>query len=189
MTHKFRILGISGSLRAASLNSMFLRAMSLTSPASIQFEIYSHLDAIPLFNADHENLDNPAVSHWRSALAQADLVLLASPEYAHGVTGVVKNALDWIVGSGELIDKPLAFPNISVRAELAQSQLAETLQIMGCRLIESCSPCATLAAPYVLPVADERTLINHPDIGPRLKTLWDNIERTLSTNTETTSLL
>ncbi|WP_199638039.1 NADPH-dependent FMN reductase [Serratia sp. PAMC26656] len=180
MAHKFRILGISGSLRAASLNSLFLRAMAQVSPASVQFEIYSRLDAIPLFNADHENRENPAVAHWQSALAQADLVLLASPEYAHGVTGVVKNALDWIVGSGELVDKPLAFPNISVRAELAQSQLAETLQIMGCRLIESCSPCATLAAPYVLPEADEQRLVDHPEIGPRLKDLWRNIELALS---------
>lgn len=180
MAHEFRILGISGSLRAASLNSLFLRAMALVSPDSVQFEIYSHLGAIPLFNPDHEQLGHPAVAHWQSALAQADLVLLASPEYAHGVTGVMKNALDWIVGSGELVDKPLAFPNISVRAKLAQSQLAETLQIMGCRLIETCSPCATLAAPYVLSEADERTLVDHPDIGPRLKALWRNIELSLS---------
>ncbi|CAI1552730.1 FMN-dependent NADPH-azoreductase [Serratia plymuthica] len=180
MAETFHILGLSGSLRATSLNSLFLRAMDRVRPEHVAFEIYSRLDAIPLFNADNEDKCDPDVTHWRSALARADLVLLVSPEYAHGVTGVMKNALDWIVGSGELTDKPLAFPNLSARAELAQSQLAETLQIMGCRQIEACSPRATLEAPYVLPDATEQTLIDHPDIGPRLKALWHNIEHALS---------
>ncbi|PHM46284.1 hypothetical protein Xmau_00693 [Xenorhabdus mauleonii] len=79
---------------------------------------------------------------------------------------MMKNALDWIVSSGALVDKPLAFPNIATRAELAQSHLTETLQTMGYRLIEECSPRATLAAPYVLLDATEEMLAEHPDIGP-----------------------
>lgn len=180
MAKTFHILGVSGSLRAASLNSLFLRAMDRVCPANLSFEIYTRLDAIPLFNVDNEETRDPNVVHWRSALARADLVLLVSPEYAHGVTGVMKNALDWIVSSGELLDKPLAFPNISIRAELAQAQLAETLQIMGCRQIEACSPCATLEAPYVLPDASEQALIEHPHIGPRLHALWREIDHALS---------
>ncbi|MDC9594157.1 NADPH-dependent FMN reductase [Xenorhabdus sp. IM139775] len=180
MKNTYNILGISGSLRNASLNMLFLRAMGRVCPDNMNFEIYSGLGAIPLFNADDEDKSFPEVSHWCNALARADLVLLVSPEYAHGVTGVMKNALDWIVSTGILIDKPLAFPNISIRAELAQSQLAETLQTMGCRLIEECSPRATLAAPYVIPDATEHMLVDHPDIGPRLKILWSNIEHSLT---------
>ncbi|AML57874.1 NADPH-dependent FMN reductase [Serratia rubidaea] len=180
MSNTFHVLGISGSLRAASLNTRFLQAMERLRPENVSFTRYTHLDAIPLFNADREDHPCPALTHWRSALARADLVLLVSPEYAHGVTGVMKNALDWIVGSGELLDKPLAFPNLSPRARLAHSQLAETLQIMGCRQLTTCSPQATLAAPYVLPDADEQTLAAHPEIGPRLQALWRNIAEELS---------
>lgn len=180
MKSTYNVLGISGSLRKASLNTLFLRAMDRICPDNINFEIYSDLDKIPLFNADNEDKNFPEVSHWRNALIRADLVLLVSPEYAHGVTGVMKNALDWIVSSGALVNKPLAFPNTSIRAELAQSQLAETLQTMGCRLIEECSPRATLAAPYVIPDVTEDMLVDHPDIGSRLKILWSNIEHSLA---------
>lgn len=140
------VLGVSGSLRTASLNTVFLRAMSLLCPVGITFEIYDSLDKIPLFNVDDESKPKPAVHHWRNALSRADLVLLASLEYAHGVTGVIKNALDWIVSSGELLDKPLSLPNLSVRARLAHSQLSETLSVMGAVLTEKCCPRATLDA-------------------------------------------
>ncbi|ADU72632.1 NADPH-dependent FMN reductase [Pantoea sp. At-9b] len=174
------VLGISGSLRSASLNSAFLRAMSLLCPAGITFEIYDSLDKIPLFNVDNENTENLAVDHWRRALSRADLILLASPEYAHGVTGVIKNALDWIVSSGELLDKPLALPNLSVRAHLAHSQLAETLTVMGALLPDQCCPRATLATPYVLPESTEFSLIENAEVCQRLADLWRNIESAIA---------
>ncbi|ROR15309.1 NADPH-dependent FMN reductase [Erwinia sp. JUb26] len=181
------VLGISGSLRAASLNSAFLRAMSLHCPAGITFEIYDSLDKIPLFNVDDESAQNPAVEHWRNALSRADLVLLASPEYAHGVTGVIKNALDWIVSSGELLDKPLSLPNLSVRAHLAHSQLSEILNVMGALLHEECCPRATLEAPYTLPDATEFTLVENAGIGSRINDLWRNIESVI-TSTKTITI-
>lgn len=182
MKKTYNILGISGSLRTASLNHLFLRTMAEICPKNISFEIYSGLEKLPFFNPDEdiESIQFPEVSRWRSAIAQADLILLVSPEYAHGVTGVIKNALDWIVSSGELTDKLVAFPNISIRTDLAQSQLAETLKVMGCVLVEDCSPCASVAAPYIFSDATESMLIHHPDIGARLKLLWNNIENTLS---------
>ncbi|MBZ6386762.1 NADPH-dependent FMN reductase [Pantoea piersonii] len=174
------VLGVSGSLRAASLNTVFLWAMSLLCPVGITFEIYDSLDKIPLFNVDDESKPKPAVDHWRNALSRADLVLLASPEYAHGVTGVIKNALDWIVSSGELLDKPLSLPNLSVRARLAHSQLSETLSVMGAVLTEKCCPRATLDAPYILPDAAEFALIENAQICSRLNGLWRNIEHSLT---------
>ncbi|MBK0030770.1 NAD(P)H-dependent oxidoreductase [Erwinia sp. S43] len=178
------VLGISGSIRAASINSAFLRAMSLLCPAGITFEIYDGLDKIPLFNVDHESVQNPAVDHWRNALSRADLVVVASPKYAHGVTGVMKNALDWIVSSGELLDKPLSLPNLSVRAHLAHSQLSETLSVMGAVLREECCPGATLAAPYTLPDATEFVLIENAEICSRIHDLWRNIESAISRTNE-----
>ncbi|HBM2965376.1 TPA: NAD(P)H-dependent oxidoreductase [Klebsiella michiganensis] len=176
------VLGVSGSLRVASLNTLFLRAMSLLCPPGITFEIYDSLDKIPLFNVDDESQQSPAVEHWRNALSRADFVLLATPEYAHGVTGVIKNALDWIVSSGELLDKPLSLPNLSVRASLAHSQLAETLRVMGAVLTEKCCPRATLDAPYTLPDATEFTLIENTGICSRINELWENIEWVITNN-------
>ncbi|KGT88067.1 NADPH-dependent FMN reductase [Enterobacter cancerogenus] len=174
------VLGISGSLRAASLNTVFLRAMSLLSPVGVTFEIYDSLDKIPLFNVDDENTQNSAVEHWRDALSRAEMVLLVSPEYAHGVTGVIKNALDWIVSSGEFLDKPVSMPNLSVRAHLAHSQLTETLKVMGALLPEACCPRATLEAPYVFSDTTEFSLIENAGICLRLNELWENIEMVMT---------
>ncbi|PHM46285.1 hypothetical protein Xmau_00694 [Xenorhabdus mauleonii] len=69
MKSTYNILGISGSLREASMNTLFLRAMGRVCPKNINFEIYSSLDAIPPFNADNEDKNLPEVSHWRNALS------------------------------------------------------------------------------------------------------------------------
>ncbi|WP_338556878.1 NADPH-dependent FMN reductase [Erwinia sp. E_sp_B04_7] len=180
MSNGKHVLGVSGSLRSASLNTLFLRAMALICPAGITFEIYDSLNKIPLFNVDDEAEQNTAVDRWRNALSRADLVIFASPEYAHGVTGVIKNALDWIVSSGELLDKPLSLPNLSVRAHMAHFQLAETLNVMGAVLIEECCPRATPDAPYTLPDATEFELVENTEICPRMNDLWKSIEQAVT---------
>lgn len=154
----------------------FIQATSLLCPVGITFKIYYSLGNIPLFNVDAETAHNPEVVHWKNALSMADLVLLASPEYAHGITGVIKNALDWIVRSGKLLVKPLSLPNLSVRAHLAHSQLSETLTVMGAVLPEECCPRATLDAPYTLPDATEFELIENAAICSRVNELWSNFE-------------
>jgi len=175
MTSLPRVLGVSGSLRSGSVNSMFLDAMALIAPSDIEFRIYNELGSLPLFNPDLP--DNPpgVVKRWREELARADMLLLVSPEYAHGVTGIIKNALDWIVGSGELVGKLLAFPNLSTRANLAQNQLAGTLHLMGCRQSEACSPRSSEGKPLMLPAMNARSLINDPRTAPQLNKLWENI--------------
>ncbi len=68
-----------------------------------------------------------------------EAVLISSPEYAHGVPGVLKNALDWVVGSGELVNKPIALINASGRATHAWASLAETLAVMSAQVIADAS--------------------------------------------------
>jgi NADPH-dependent FMN reductase len=70
---------------------------------------------------------------------RCDAVLISSPEYAHGVPGVLKNALDWVVGSGELIDKPVALINASARATHAWTSLADTVSVMSARVVRDAS--------------------------------------------------
>jgi chromate reductase, NAD(P)H dehydrogenase (quinone) len=134
-----KILAVSGSLRRASVNSAVLHAASVLAPATIVVSICDALADIPLFNPDIEASNPPAVLRLRSQLKSADGLMIASPEYAHGVAGVIKNALDWIVGSGELEAKPIALLNTSIRAVHAYAALEETLKTMGGRIVPEAS--------------------------------------------------
>jgi chromate reductase len=131
-----RILAISGSLRRASSNSALVEAAARLAPDTVKMSIHRGLAELPAFNPDLDGDGAPeAVTRFRAALQACDAVLISSPEYAHGVPGVVKNALDWVVGSGELIDKPVAIINASARATHAWASLAETLSVMSARVI------------------------------------------------------
>jgi chromate reductase len=130
------ILAISGSLRAQSTNTALLRAAALIAPPHIDIVLYEEMEQVPAFNPD---LDVPPVpkpvERFRTALQEASVVLFSTPEYAHGLPGSLKNALDWLVGSGELSGKPVALINASARAEYAQASLREVLKTMNARLL------------------------------------------------------
>jgi NAD(P)H-dependent FMN reductase len=135
-----RILAISGSLRRASSNSALVAAAAIVAPETVEVSVYADLAGIPPFNPDLDVEDPPeAVARFRLALREAEAVLISSPEYAHGVPGVLKNALDWLVGSGELIDKPVALINASGRATHAWASLMETLTVMSAQVIADAS--------------------------------------------------
>ena len=109
-----RIIGISGSLRRASYNSALLRAAAALAPAGITIEIAS-IAGIPLYDGDLESEQGlPApVAALKDRIAAADALLLATPEYNHGIPGVFKNAIDWLSRPGSDIprvfgDKPVA---------------------------------------------------------------------------------
>ena len=90
-----RVLGFAGSLRAASYNRMLLRAAVELAPEGMEIEVFD-IGGIPLFNEDVEAAGTPpAVEAFRDAIRRADAMLIATPEYNHGVPGVLKNAIDW----------------------------------------------------------------------------------------------
>jgi NAD(P)H-dependent FMN reductase len=134
-----RVLAISGSLRTASSNTALVEAATRIAPAGVTVSVYPALGDIPPFNPDLDARPIQSVRRFRAALESSDAVLISSPEYAHGVSGVLKNALDWVVGSGELIDKPVALVNASTRATLAHASLKDTLTTMSARVIEDAS--------------------------------------------------
>src|SRR5262247_964258 len=125
-----RILAISGSLRTASSNTILPNAAAALAPENVEVIVYRELASLPHSNPD---LDNDAVSSavtdLRSRLCKSSGAVISSPEYAHGVPGVLKNALDWVVRSGELVDKPVALVNASSRATHAWNSLVETLSV------------------------------------------------------------
>ncbi|MDB4889218.1 MAG: NADPH-dependent reductase [Gemmatimonadetes bacterium] len=139
-----KILAISGSLRAASSNSAVLRVASRVAPMGIEVIMYDGIDRLPYFNPDLDReFDDPllpaSVRELRAAIAASDALLISSPEYAHGVPGVLKNALDWLVGGPEMVGKRIALFNTSPHATHAQASLAETLRTMSVAIIAEAS--------------------------------------------------
>jgi len=127
-----RLLGLSGSLRAASINTALLQAVQRFAPEGMTLALPDLIGRLPLFNPDDDtDAPPPAVAAFRQALAEADGVVIACPEYAHGVPGAFKNALDWTVASGEWIDKPFALFHASARSHYARASIAETLVTMN----------------------------------------------------------
>jgi len=139
LTINMRILAISGSLRRTSSNTTLLRALAILAPACVEVALYDGLASLPAFNPDLEGAEPSSVLDFRAQIQAADGVFISSPEYAHGVPGSLKNALDWIVGSGELLDKPVAMLNTSSMAKHAQASLKETMTVMSARLITEAS--------------------------------------------------
>ncbi len=136
-----KLFAISGSLRERSFNTALLEAAGRLVPPGIEVSRYGGMAGLPHFNPDLDLEPPPApVAELRARLAEADGVLVCSPEYAHGVPGSLKNALDWIVSSGEFTDKPTLLINASpsfMGASLAQANLTEILRVMGARLPDS----------------------------------------------------
>jgi len=134
-----RVLCLCGSLRRVSSNRAALEAARQLAPASLELAMYDGLAALPLFNPDDERDPLPAsVLSLRGAVGQADALLIACPEYAHGVPGAFKNLLDWLVGSLEFPGKPVLLLNASARGSYhAQEALAGILRTMSAELLTS----------------------------------------------------
>jgi chromate reductase, NAD(P)H dehydrogenase (quinone) len=135
-----RILAISGSLSRRSSNTELLRAAARLGSDRASIEVYDRMSAIPLFNVDLDVEPAPAaVADFRTRLRACDAIIISSPEYAHGISGVLKNALDWTVSSGDFYQKPVAVFNASPRASIAQESLLEVLRTMGARIVKKAS--------------------------------------------------
>ncbi|MDW5418238.1 NADPH-dependent FMN reductase [Iodobacter sp. CM08] len=136
---KTKLIALSGSLRAASRNTALLRAMQQLAPANINITLYQQLALIPAFNPDLGIDEFPIIAHLRDQIIQADGLIIASPEYAHGVSGALKNALDWLVNTPALVNKPVITLNAAPRAHHAFDSLQEILKMMSAHWIADAS--------------------------------------------------
>jgi chromate reductase len=136
-----KILGISGSLRAGSYNTALLRAAGELLPRGVEFDVYRDLKLIPPFDEDDEPHAHDAVHDLRAAIADADALLIATPEYNSSVPGQLKNALDWAsrpTGDAALANKPVAVVGASqgmFGAVWAQAELRKILAAAGARVV------------------------------------------------------
>ena len=175
------ILAISGSLRAVSLNSALLRAAIQLAPTDVDIALYDGLGTLPLFNPDLEGAEPAAVMDFRARLQAADGVLIASPEYTHGVTGAMKNALDWVVASAEFVDKPVALLNTAPRATIALAALTETLTVMSARLVADASITLPIVGSSAL---DEAGMLADAEIAGALRIALAAFVRAILTQPE-----
>lgn len=132
-----RLLAVCGSLRAASTNKALLEAAARLSPVGMIIDHYERLADLPPFNPDRDvDPPPPAVALWRGEISISDGLLISSPEYARGVPGSLKNALDWLVSSEVFPGKPVALFNASERGVAMQASLRLILETMSAKLVE-----------------------------------------------------
>src|SRR5690242_15507521 len=138
-----KVLGISGSLRSESHNSKLLRAAAELFPADVEVAIWDGLKEVPPYDEDDEGVEAPAaVARLRDAIAGADALLFATPEYNHSIPGVLKNAIDWAsrpAGASVFLNKPAAVIGASTGAfgaVWAQAELRKVLGATGARVVD-----------------------------------------------------
>lgn len=133
------IIALSGSLKSTSSNTAILSAIKKLAPKNVVVEIFEGIDLLPHFNPEITE-DIPALTLFRNKIKVADGVIFSTPEYAFGVPGVLKNALDWLVSSGELNRKPIAAISVSTMqsgGDKALASLMLTLSVLGTTFTES----------------------------------------------------
>jgi chromate reductase len=160
-----KILAISGSLRVASINSALMRAVRRLAPAEIMIDLFQGLGELPLFNPDLETNMPAAIADFHCRVAAADAILIASPEYAHGVTGSIKNALDWLVSFEPFTYKTVAVLNASPRAQHADAALRETLKTMAANIVES----ASVTIPLLGTGLDEHGMVHTQSVAEAIR--------------------
>lgn len=134
-----KILALSGSLRKNSYNKAAIEALSQLAPEGIEVQVFDGVRDLPLFNPDFEEEQIQSVEIFKDELGRSDGLVIASPEYAHGISGVMKNALDWLVSGEEFIHMPVMLINTSPRAHHAQDSLREIVATMsGCIVDNAC---------------------------------------------------
>jgi len=137
-----KLLGISGSLRRDSYNSLLLDNVGELVADDVELEIYDALKDVPPFDEDDESEPAPAVAHLRDAIAGADAILFATPEYNSSIPGQLKNAVDWAsrpVATAPLRNKPVAVVGASTGmfgGVWAQAELRKVLARTGARVLD-----------------------------------------------------
>jgi len=176
MKNTISILAISGSLRKGSSNSIIINTLAGMAPENVSVTEYTGLADLPHFNPELDADNTPAsVSDLRKQLAAAAGVLICTPEYAFGVPGALKNALDWTVSSGEFVDKPTALITASSSGQYAHASLQLTLGAISAKLSED----ATLLISFIRTKVNSDGTITNPEVLASLQKVLDMLIDTI----------
>ena len=179
MKRKIKILGISGSLRANSSASAVLNIVVGLVPEQVEFTIYTGLAEIPAFN---DSIEIPeTVEAFIKLLSEADGVFFVIPEYAFGVPGALKNALDWTVSSSTAFpDKPVALITAATGGDKAHAAFLLTLKAISAKIPEG----ATLLLSFIRSKLNEKNEVKErttlDSIKRVINSLIDQIEQVLN---------
>ncbi|MCB0062188.1 MAG: NAD(P)H-dependent oxidoreductase, partial [Caldilineaceae bacterium] len=152
------------SLRHASYNTAALRALQILAPAAVKITL-ANIGELPLFNPDRAEESIPSLAVLKAALRQASGLIIASPEYAHGISGPLKNALDWLVSGEEFPAIPIMLVNTSPRAHHALDALKEVLRTMSGKLVDA----AEVAIPLLGSGLDANGIVADPAMTKTLQ--------------------
>jgi NAD(P)H-dependent FMN reductase len=168
MRDQIKILAISGSLRTNSSNTNILRLLAMMAPENVQVSLYEGLGGLPHFNPvlDDENSSEP-VKELRTLLSSSHGVIICTPEYAFGIPGSLKNALDWTVSTGEFTNKPVAVITASLGGDKAHAALLQVFTALSSRVDER----ATLLIPFIRTKVNERGEVIDPQTLASLQSL------------------
>ncbi len=175
MEKTVKVLAISGSLRQKSSNTALMHAIIGLARENMSFTVYNGLGDLPHFNPDLDVDDGPeSVLELRTRLTEADAVLICTPEYGNGVPGVLKNALDWLVSSGQFMNKPTAVVTASptpMGGDKAHDSILLTLNMINAQIVEG----GTLMIPHINLKLNKEGVITDTETVKCLSSLLKNL--------------
>jgi chromate reductase, NAD(P)H dehydrogenase (quinone) len=166
-----KILAIPGSLRQNSSSNYILKAILSVAPEDIMVEVYEGVGTLPHFNDPEETPE--VVTEFRQKVKQSDAVLICTPEYAFGIPGSLKNALDWTVASGEFVDKPVGLVTASSQGEKGHAALLLVLTAISATMIDG----ATLLIPFVRAKLDKTGHVKDNSLLDQLTLIVQNLAK------------
>jgi NAD(P)H-dependent FMN reductase len=162
MRDKKKILAICGSTKSSSINLCLIRAIADLTTGIFDVTIFNHIDKIPHFNPGLDNENPPdEVRQFRNLIKEASGVLICTPEYAMGVPGSLKNAIDWTVSTCDFSDKPVVLITASSHGFKGHQALLETLKIIECNITDETQlviPFVKAKVSYESKITDQKTL-------------------------------
>ena len=167
------ILGINGSIRSNSSSHVVMNEVIRNLPVNVKFTLFERLADIPAF--DGSETDPESVTDFKNQIKQADAIVFCTPEYAFGVPGALKNALDWTVGTGEFMNKPVALITASSHGEKGHEAFQNILTAIATKL----DPTTTLLISFIRAKVKEGRISDEPTVD-----LIKSLSRHLSSRVE-----
>jgi NAD(P)H-dependent FMN reductase len=158
---KKKVLAISGSTRLQSTNQYLINALINLSAGELDIQVFNGLEQLPQFNPDKDNEQVPdTVRRFRYLISNAEGIIICTPEYAHGVPGALKNAIDWTISTGEFPNKPTMLITAATDGRFGHRALLDTMRAVEAKNIDNLQLVIQFAKTKIIKnqITDEKTL-------------------------------
>lgn len=176
MSCRKKVVAISGSTRQNSSNHKLINAIAALISDQIEVTLFEGIAALPHFNPDHTDAENTNVDTFRRLLRETDGIIICTPEYAHGVPGSLKNAIDWTVSTSEFYHKPTVLITASTDGRFGHNALLETLKVIEAKNVEQLQ----MVIQFIRTKVSEDSKIIHPETETAIKELMDKFIATIN---------